>query len=185
MAPATLAGTDIGASCSTGLALGPVLGALGSGDRRPYKALTFTSLAAGMCADLAAWDAELSRLRALHMGQASATRDHLIREQRVHAEASSRYYQAWTYLDDAFPDAQLGSACPTLNVKKNEDLLLLLGLTSGALAMLHDRAAEGAMGVPLDLPRKVERAAGCLDNDKFWGAPQALQASLQASLQAP
>ena len=180
MAPATLQGTDIEASCSTGLALGPVLGALGLDGRRPYKAMTFTRLAAGMCADIDAWEAELVRLRSLHAGQGSTTRDQLIIEQRIHAEAAERYYAAWSLLDLAFPDQELGEDCPRLSTRRREDLLLLLGLTSGALAMVHDRAAEGAVGVPTDLPRKVERAAACLDDDEFWGVPGALRASVWA-----
>jgi hypothetical protein len=182
MAPATMATTDIGASCSTGMALGPVLSALGEVGRRPYKAMTFTSLAAGMCGDVAAWGAELDRLRAVQGTDASGSRDHLIRERRIHAATATRYYDAWLMLDLAFPNEDLGEDCPRLSVRKNEDLLLLLGLTSGALAMVHDRAAEGIVGVPTDLPRKVERAAACLDDDKFWGVPRALQASVWAAV---
>lgn len=175
-APSILSLPDVELACATGAALAPVVGALGEGKRAPHKALVMTLVSAGMCMEPVAWEAELARLGALHAGQGAAVQDALEAERRAHDTAARRYLAAWSHLEAAF--GRVGDGCPTLDPELNDDLLYLLGLSSGVLAVLHDRAAGGSVGVALDVPRQVERATVCLDNGRFWGAPRALQASV-------
>ena len=59
---------------------------------------------------------------------------------------------------------------------------MLLGLSSGVLAVLHDQAGGMELGVPLDVPRRVARLAPCLPNEAWWGVPRALQAAVWATI---
>lgn len=180
MAPQIMANPDVGLGCATGAAMAPVLGSLGDPEDRADKALVLTYMSAAMCAEPLAWDAELRRLRAVRDGDGGAVQDHLEVERRYHTLAASRYLAAWTHLEAAF--GPLGGACPSLDSAVNDDLLLLLGLSSGLLAMVHDQAGGAQVGVPLDISRKVERTAACLDNRTWWGVPEAMQAAVWASV---
>lgn len=180
--PGMMPASDIGQICTAGTALGPLTASLDPDDP-PQKALVLTGMAAGMCADLAVWEAELERRRAPHEGRGAAAEDLLARESRLHADAARRYFSAWENLEAAF--GPVGEGCPDLNEKRNEDTLYLLGLSSGVLAMLHDRAAQGEVGVPMDIPPRVARAATCLDDEKFWAVPSALEGALTASIPGP
>jgi len=180
--PGMMPAPDVAMVCQAGTALGPLAAALDP-DNAPDRALVLTMMSAGMCADLAVWDAELERLRAPHEGRGAAAEDLLERESRMHAVAASRYYAAWQSLEAAF--GPVGDGCPDLNSKRNEDTLYLLGLSSGVLAMIHDRAAMGVAGVPTDIPPRVARAAGCLDDETFWAVPSALEGALTASIPGP
>ena len=172
---------DVAMVCTSGTALAPLVPAL-TGDRSADRALVLTGLSAGMCADLGVWEAELERLRAPHEGRGAAAVDLLERETRLRALAASRYLSAWDHLEAAYGEVGGEAGCPKLSEKDGEPLLYLLGLSSGLLAMIHDQAAQGAAGAPLDIPPRVMRAAGCLDSDALWQVPLALQLAIQASL---
>jgi hypothetical protein len=58
----------------------------------------------------------------------------------------------------------------------------LIGLLDGLQAMLNDLASEGSANVPLDIASKVGRGASCLNNEKWWGLPKAIQAAIWVSI---
>lgn len=180
MAPQVMANPDVGLGCATGAAMAPVLSALGKDGNRPDKSLVLTYMSAAMCAEPLAWDTELRRMQAVRELRGGAVTDLLEVERRHHSIAASRYLAAWTHLERAY--GPLGEACPVLDNRKNDHLLFLLGLSSGLLAVVHDQAGGTQVGVPLDISRKVERAAGCLDNQTWWGVPRAMQAAVWASV---
>ncbi len=57
-----------------------------------------------------------------------------------------------------------------------EQTVYLLGMLSGLQAMTNDINSGGAVQVPKDIAAVVERGMTCLDNTKFWGAPNATRA---------
>jgi hypothetical protein len=138
-------------------------------------------MSAGMCAEPRAWDAELAGAVASQEGRAASATDLFESERRHHASAAARYYLAWNHLEAAFGAVGTGE-CPDLNTKDNEDLLYLLGLSTGLLALVHDSASGGVVDVPLDVPRFVDRGAECLDDDQWWGVPRALRAAVWATV---
>lgn len=182
MMPGIMPVSDVGMVCTTGTALAPLATAISS-DAPPHNTTVLTMLAAGMCADLAVWEAELERRRAPHEGRGAAVVDLLEKETRLHEEAARRYFAAWQSLEAAH--GPIGEGCPSLRENRGEDALYLLGLSSGLLAMIHDRAAQGVVGVPMDIPPKVARATECLNDDVFWAVPSALAGAIQASLPGP
>jgi hypothetical protein len=182
MAPDILAVPDVGLGCATGAALAPVLGALpGAAKAPPHRSLLLTELSAAMCAEPRAWDAELRGAVAAGDGLAASAKDLYESERRHHTTAAARYWRAWGHANAWWGDIGTGE-CPSFNPKANEELLYMLGLSSGVLALVHDGAGGLQVGVPLDTPRKVERGAKCLDDDQWWGVPRALQAAVWASV---
>jgi hypothetical protein len=169
---------DVDMACKLGVSMGPFLLSFGRVPTPPDRSGIVTMLSAGMCAEADAREAELDQLRALKTGRAAEAQDARVREHRVHEVAAARYFQAFQRFTRVFGEP--GGECKP--IAKEDELLYLLGLTGGMLAVLHDRAAGGALGVPMDIPRKVATGAGCLDDGKFWGVPRALQAAVWASV---
>lgn len=182
VAPAMMRSADVDAACEMGATSGPLLLTLGKEGKQPYRSIVLTMTSAGMCADFDVWSAQIERRAAIAQGSAIAAKDRLEVERRAHQQAAMRYYEAWRALEQAWPEAPMGDACPEFSDKDGDDLVYLLGLSSGVLAVLHDRATGGMVGVPVDIPRQVERAASCLDDDTWWGVPSALQAAVWMSI---
>ena len=176
MVPYMMASDDLSMACETGVSMGGFLMSFERVTDPPRKAALVTLLSAGMCAEAEAWEADLRQLRAVRDGRASDARDARILEQRHHAVAAQRLYTAFQQVVAYF--GAPGESCPEFD--EGEELLYLLGLSSGMLALVHDRGAEGQAGVPMDLPHQVARAASCLDNERWWGGPLALEASVWA-----
>ena len=55
-------------------------------------------------------------------------------------------------------------------------------MMAGTLAQLHDKAGGNAVGVPMDTLPRMARAAECLDNEKWWYVPAAIQSSAWVSI---
>jgi hypothetical protein len=169
---------DVDVACKTGVGMGAFLLSFGRVTAPPNRAGIVTLLAAGMCAEADAREAELEQLRALKSGRPADAQDARIREHKAHVLAADRYQKAYGRFRAAFGEP--GGECR--RIAPEDELLYLLGLTSGILAVFHDRAAGGALGVPLDIPRKIAAGAACLDDGRFWGVPHALQAAVWASV---
>ncbi|MCK5189362.1 MAG: hypothetical protein KAR12_04850, partial [Methylococcales bacterium] len=67
--------------------------------------------------------------------------------------------------------------CPEFGSDRDE-LYWLMGLVNGIQAIINDIASGGNADVPLDIAAKVGRGATCLDNEKWWGTPDAIQAAI-------
>ncbi|HEY3354909.1 MAG TPA: hypothetical protein VGQ83_16770 [Polyangia bacterium] len=176
--PYLMQSSDVSMVCQTGVAMGAFLMSFERVTDPPDRAGLVTLMAAGMCAESEAWEAELAQLRAVRDNRAGEAQDARIREQRAHEVAAERYQAAYARLTRAF--GAPGETCPKLEGR--DELLYLLGLSSGLLAVFHDRAAGGSLGVPLSIPRAVAQAARCVDDARFWGVPRALQAAVWASV---
>ncbi|WP_428357237.1 hypothetical protein [Methyloprofundus sp.] len=73
-----------------------------------------------------------------------------------------------------------GNKCPQF-ANWNDEFYWLVGLMDGLQAVLNDLASEGNAKVPLDISLKVGRGAGCLDNARWWGIPDAIQSAIWIS----
>ncbi|MBN1947419.1 MAG: hypothetical protein JW797_17240 [Bradymonadales bacterium] len=178
MVPDMMASDDLNMACEAGVSMGGFLMSFARVTDPPQRAGLVTMLAAGMCAEAEAWEADLRQIRAVRDGRAFEARDARIAEQRAHALAAERFLASYLQLEGAFGTPS--EMCPEL--EPEDELFYFLGLAAGLLAVVHDRAAEGAAQVPMDIPQQVARAAACLDNDRWWGGPLALQASIWATV---
>jgi len=69
----------------------------------------------------------------------------------------------------------VGGECP--RIAKRDEIVYLVGLVAGELALLHDKVSGSKVGLPLDMPLKIGRSATCLSDERWWHVPQALRAA--------
>ncbi len=179
MTPYLLGTSDLDMGCETGVSLVSMLLAYGRVTDTPHRAAIGSLVSAGSCAQAEAWENELRGMRAIRSGDSGEATDARIAEKRAHATAASRFYRAWLHLVSHYGEP--GGDCPELEGTQDE-ATYMLGLLAGAQAVQHDRAANNAAGVPLDVPRKAARALTCLNNEKWWHVPKGLRAAIWASV---
>lgn len=191
LAPGMMAQRDLSMACAAGESLSPVLLAFGhkKAKKEPRKAAALTLISAGICSELAAWDAELDGAQARYVLSrggdprqwGAVSSDALVREQRHHQVAAMRNAMAFERTVAVFDAPTQTRDCPD-RLKPREELLYLLGLTAGLLAVIHDARAERTLGVSNAIPQHVARGAVCLDDARWWGVPGALRAAVWASV---
>ncbi len=177
--PYLMAQGDLQAACQMGQSMGPVVASFSRVKLDPSNIGIATNMAAGMCAEFDQRSAELDKTRALFENRSSAAQDALIREKQGHRLAALRMYRGYEDAQKTF--GNFSEKCPKFE-NKTDELLALLGLASGALGLLHDFNSEKSVGISLDVPGIIEKSASCFDDDKWWGMPTALRASLWMSI---
>ena len=150
-----------------------------SGHCPPHKSQTVIQLSASTCAEQDAWRAEVDYLKALRRGDASGAVDASIAQKRAHTVTAKRLHLAYQGAVSAFGEP--GEQCPELE-NEFDEMVWLLGMLAVVQGLQHDRAAEGAAGIPLDMPARAARGVVCLDNKRWWGVPQALKAAVWSSV---
>lgn len=174
---------DTGKVCALGAALGHPLGSLTA--EEPHKAMAIAEGTAAVCAEAAAWEADLDAARAKHnllaLGdlRAAEITDARLRAERAHTLAATRFELAWDQAEAAFGPIGSG-ACP--KIAERDQFAYLFGLVSGTLALLHDKAGGSRNDIPMDRLSLVARGAECLDDDHWWHAPAALKAAAWATV---
>lgn len=176
--PPILAMEDAEMVCNSGNSLTPAIMSTKDMGADPTRVAVLMYSAAGICAEQRALDAELRYLRAAKAGQITEAQDARIEQKRWAALAAQRQYTGYQMFQSRFEkkySRALGEGCPTLKGDV-EQTVYLLGMLSGLQAMTNDINSGGAVNVPKDIAGVVERGMTCLDNTKFWGAPQAARA---------
>jgi hypothetical protein len=174
VAPHLLASDDLALACRLGGAFGTFVNSFERVSDRPNRAALISAVSAGMCAEAASWEAELSYARHLRAGRVGDAKDAQLRGQRYHLLAAKRFKEAFSRAEATF--GKIGGKCP--EIEPEDGVFMLLGLSSGLMAVLHDRGAGGAAGVSMAIPRQVERGTKCLDSATWWGVPKALAATV-------
>ncbi len=177
--PYLMTQSDLTSACTMGQGLGPVVASLSRVELSPEEVGIGTMMAAGMCAEMDQREAELEKTRDLYENRTAAAQDAIIREKMGHSLAASRMITAYENAVKTYGD--LSEGCVEYE-NKTQSLLSLLGVASGALALLHDFNSEKAVGISLDVPMKIEKAAQCFSDDEWWGMPTALRAAIWLSI---
>lgn len=176
--PPILAMEDAEMVCNSGNSLTPAIMSTKEMGADPTRVAVLMYSAAGICAEEQALQAELRYLRAAKTGNISEAQDARIEQKRWAALAAQRQYTGYTMFQSRYEkkyNRALGDGCPTIK-GDIEQTVYLLGMISGLQAMTNDINSGGAINVPKDIAAVVERGMTCLDNAKFWGAPQATRA---------
>jgi len=173
--PYMLAADDVELTCSMVTSFTPFLLSFSQVTTPPDQLAILFYLMAGNCAEFKAQEQELRYLRAIYSKNAIEAQDARITQQRLLALAARRQLTGYGYLTKAFVEP--GDKCPELT-SENEQLYWLMGLVNGLQAIINDIASAGRVEVPMDIAAKVGRGAACLDNEKWWGAPDAIQAAI-------
>ncbi|WP_148863502.1 hypothetical protein [Marinobacter fonticola] len=171
--------SDANMACNLGNSLDPLVYSFGRVTDRPDTTGSLLQLLAANCSEEQAWEEELRYLRANYQGDVPAAKDARNAAKRWHAitaerrlKAFERAMRAYEY-DPADPAAE----CPILHADQDE-LTFLLGLLTGLQAIINDTSSGGAAGIPKDIAPQAERAAQCLDNEKWGGIPDAIRANV-------
>ncbi|WP_445116711.1 hypothetical protein [Acinetobacter sp. WZC-1] len=176
--PPILAMGDTDMTCNSGNALTPAVMATKGMGADPTKMAVLLYASAGMCAENHALEAELRYLRASKDGKVSEAQDARIEQKRWAAIAAERQYTGYQLFAERWQAKykyKLGDSCPTMH-KDLDQTVYLLGMLSGLQSMTNDINSGGQANVPKDIAAIVERGMTCLDNTKFWGAPNATRA---------
>ncbi|MEN0065458.1 MAG: hypothetical protein AAGA48_25150 [Myxococcota bacterium] len=153
--------------------------------KAPHRALVIAEGVGAMCAEIAAWDFELeaekARVNYGAFGEARTSEiiDAQIRAQRQHALAAERFERSYRSMVEEFgPTGE--DTCQ--DVPDRHHFVYQFGLITGVLALFHDRASGGAVGVPLDRPQEIARATLCLDDTAWWGMAKGLRGASWATI---
>ena len=176
--PPTLKMGDVEMACNFSVVNTPLVGAARNFYGDPSLIETVMLSSAGVCSENQAMTDEMRYLRASRDKRADEALDARIAQKRHLTTAAHRQYAAFTRMRDKLEQKyffKYGSNCPAFK-RDFDELVYLLGSVAGLQAMQNDIAAQQAVGVPTDTAPIVDRALGCLDNTKWWGAPQAARA---------
>lgn len=163
---------DLGKVCALGSSLAHMLAATGGPDAPPHLAMVVAESTAATCDEAVAWETELTRLRQ-PLSDIAAITDARLLEQRAHGQSAARFWRAFQQTEAAF--GPIGETCPRIDAE--DEVVWILGLVSGMLGVLHDKASGGMNDIPLDAIGRVGRAAKCVDDERWWYVPSALQAA--------
>ncbi len=173
--PYMLAADDVALSCSMVESFTPFLLSFSQVTAPPDQLAILFYLMAGNCTEFKAWEEELRYLRAVYAKNSIEAQDARIAQQRFLGLAARRQLTGYHYLTKAFVEP--GPECPEFS-SDNDEFYWLVGLINGIQAIINDIASGGTADVPMDIATKVGRGASCLNNEKWWGAPDAIQAAI-------
>lgn len=177
--PYVLKTDDVAMGCVMAEALTLLIPSLAQVNASPYKLAVMFDFLSGSCAEFKAQEEELRYVRAIHVKNVTEAQDARILQKRFLNLAADRQLQGYLNLELAFPEMP-GNSCPDFS-SWNDEFYWLVGLMDGLQAVLNDLASEGGAKVPLDISLKVGRGASCLDNERWWGLPSAIQAAIWVS----
>lgn len=178
--PYLLQTSDLAMGCAMSEAVAPLLLSFGQVTTEPDQLAVILYLSAGGCAEEQAREHELQGLAAMHQLNASAAEDAMIRQKRAYGLAASRYFLGWQHFAAYYGEPD-GNLCPYLYDDMDE-FVYLVGLLSGLQALNTQIQSTSSAGVPASIGPIAARAASCLDNEKWWGTPMALQAVVGSML---
>ncbi|AOY89607.1 hypothetical protein BKP64_16305 [Marinobacter salinus] len=171
---------DLAMGCAMSEATAPLLMSFGRVTSEPDQLAVMLYLSAGGCAEEEAREHELAGLAAMNALNANEAEDAMIRQKRAYMLASARYFKAWKH-HNAFYGEPGNGECPGFDDDMDE-FIYMAGLLSGLQALNAQIQSTSSIGVPANIGSIVARATSCLENDKWWGAPMALRATVWAMI---
>ncbi len=178
--PPILASDDADMACASGNAMTPLVMSTKAMGADPAKMAVLLYTSAGICAENNALAAELRYLRAAKANQIEEAKDARIEQKRWAETAARRQYAGYLLFAEHWESKykiKLGDKCPSMKSDLDRTIYLM-GMISGLQAVTNDISSGGAVNVPKDIAAIVERGMTCLDNQKFWGAPNAIRAAV-------
>lgn len=175
----TLKSDDLELVCMISESLALFIQSLAKQTESTHQLAILLDFLSGSCVELKAREQELRYLRAVHAKNVMEAQDARIAQKRFLSQAARRQLSGYNSLALAFNE-EPGGDCPDLD-SRDQELHWMVGLMNGLQAVLNDLASEGNAKVPLDIALKVGRGASCLDNEQWWGLPNAIQAAIWVS----
>ncbi len=178
--PPALQMGDVDMGCTFATANGPLVGAARNFYGDPSLMETVLLQSASVCSDARAIEEELRYMRASREKRSDEAQDARIGQKRLMATSAHRQYAAFDRMKTKLEQKyffKYGSTCPKFK-RDFDEMVYLLGTVAGLQAMQNDMAAQQVVGVPTDIAPQAEFAMTCLNNAKWWGAPEALRAAI-------
>lgn len=183
--PQVMSMDDVTLICHTNESFTPMLMSFGKFGVDNSMLLAFGYSGAALCLENDAMEKELWSEQAGKQGWVEIAQDARIAQQLLNRDAGKRQLMAYQHAATYFQknhQYDIGEGkCPSFR-NDNEQLLLLISATSALQALQNDVASGRLINVDMALPPKVARAMSCLDNEKWWGEPKAIQAGLRIIL---
>ena len=175
--PYVLQMSDPHMACSLGEGIDPLLYSFSRVTDAPDTTGSLLMLLAGNCMEYRAWEAELAYLRADFEGNVPAAKDAREEAKRLNAKTAERRLKAFNRAMAAyeFDPAAEPLECPFL-FSEQDELTFLLGLLTGMQAIVNDANSGALAGIPRNIAPQAERAAICVDNEKWGGLPNSIRA---------
>ncbi len=177
--PYLLRTEDIDMVCGLSESLAPFIFSFEEVTHSPDQLKIVLHMISGHCAQKKASEAQLQYLQAVKRGNSLEAKDARILQKRYLNLAASRYFLGYKSLIAAYGEP--GEACPKLN-EHSDQMYWLAGLLNGLQSLFSDMGSEAAAGIPTDIAVKVARSAECLNDERWWGAPRAIQGAVWAML---
>jgi hypothetical protein len=197
--PFVSTGTDINQACLMASSMTPVLFSFERVGTKLSDSRILMSMLSGHCASQQAWDAQLAYTAAIKQQQQSIAQDARIVEKRALILAAQRYWSGYQGKRAAFAQSnEGGSAYKNVGYKsekivdKNQNkhcpqkmdasaqMLWLVGMLDGLLAVMSDSLAERAANIPLSAIGEIAEDAQCLQDERSWGMASAVPAMVAA-----
>lgn len=178
LVPPMLKDSDVVMACQSGVATAPLIMATENLGANADQLGTLLYTTAGLCAEMESTENEMRYLRAAKAGQVDEAQDARIAQKRWAELAARRQlvsYEHFVHYYENRYDIKIGEECTDF-YRDFDEFVYMLGLITGLQAVLNDITAQQAVGVPMDIAAKAERAFSCLDNKKWWGVPLAARA---------
>lgn len=172
--PYTMKGDDVGMACAMTEGMTGALLSFTEVAYTPDRQAVSMYMMAGACAEDRAQQEALAYLRAFKSQNIAEAKDARIREKRAFALAASRQYNAYRHMVAEFGEP--GQECPDMS--DDEELFWVLGILAGVQSVMNDVRAQGEVGVPKDIAMKATRGIQCVDNQRWWGVPQAVSSAV-------
>jgi len=178
--PPALKLSDADMVCNFATVNAPLVGAARAfhGDPSLMEATLYTT--ASFCSDARAVEEELRYMRAVREKRPDEAQDARVAQKRMLATSTERQYTAFKRMRDKLEQKyffQYGKTCPKFK-RDFDELTYLAGSLSGLLAITNDFGSQQSVGVPTDIAPLAEFAMTCLNNEKWWGTPQAVRAAV-------
>jgi len=177
--PYVLKTDDVEMGCIMAESLTLLVPSLAEINASPHKLAVILDFLSGSCAEFKAWEEELRYLRAVYEKNVREAQDARIAQKRYLNLAAKRQLNGYLNLEAAYSETS-NDECPIFD-SWNDEFYWLVGLMDGLQAVLNDLASEGSANVPLDISLKVGRGAHCLNNEKWWGLPNAIKVAIWLS----
>lgn len=175
--PYVLQMSDTQMACSLGEGIDPLLYSFSRVTSAPDSTGSLLMLLAANCTEKRAWETELQYLRADYQGNVTGAKDAREVTKRLNAEIAHRRYAAFQRAMRAYDydPSEENAECPFL-FEEQDEFTFMIGLLTGMQAIVNDSNSGAMAGVPRNIAPQAERAAQCLDNEKWAGVPNAIRA---------
>lgn len=174
--PEFLETTDVDLACQSGTSLLPLLSSFSRVGTDTKKIEISLYLLSAFCAEQQAHYFELLENLSDQAKTYRQSISYSSLKKRAYQKAAKHQLASYASTLAAF-NYSAETSCPEFS-RDLDEVLFLLGHLQGLEALLNGGKSAGLIIIPLNVSNDIYRAMACLDNKKWWGVPQVVEATL-------